>query len=244
MNVQIVSTGSKGNCYIVRHDEDMLMIDAGLDMNAILRAVEYKPTALQGVLVSHMHLDHAKSLKRLVQAFVEVYASKETFDSQNIVMAMPNVNCVDCGTVFSAGKWLVTAFETEHDAEGSLGFYFTHTDTDEKILYVTDTGYVKVNPSGVTCLMIECNYIDSIISDKVKDTSRYMRLNKYHMSLERVLSYLESIDRSSLHTIILLHMSDLNSNEEEMIKQIKDKTGCQVYSASDGMNIPIGQVPF
>ena len=71
-----------------------------------------------------------------------------------------------------------------------------------------------------------------------------MRLNKYHMSLERVLSYLESIDRSSLHTIILLHMSDLNSNEEEMIKQIKDKTGCQVYSANDGMNIPIGQVPF
>lgn len=245
MDIKVLATGSSGNAYLVQQGDDMLLLDAGIGYEDIMRAVGWQPAALQGVLVSHSHQDHLKATKTLAEAYIHVYASEQTFAAAGVSTSAPNVHVLAPRKPVSIGKWLVNSFETHHDAEGSLGFYFAHKDSEEKILYATDTGYIPVMPTGLTALLVECNHMDGILlanKDELQD--RFARLNKYHMSLERVVSYLRKIDKSKLHTIVLLHMSDSNIIEDKAIAHIKRLTGCNVYSADAGMEISLDCVPF
>lgn len=243
MELHVIATGSHGNLYLLAHGEDLLMIDPGVDMQTIYRAVDYKLAALQGCLCGHAHLDHSRSLKSLVDAYVDVYASRQTIETLGINTRMPNVNILECGTD-AIGRWIVTSFPVEHDAEGSLGFYLTHVDSQENILYLTDTGYCRFNPLRVTSIIIECNYIDDLLVTNGIEDERKLRLSKYHMSLERVLSYLAKIDTSCLRDVVLIHLSDLNSDAERILKAIKNQTGCNVYIADAGMTICLDAIPF
>lgn len=245
MDIKVLATGSSGNAYLVQQGDDMLLLDAGIGYEDIMRAVGWQPAALQGVLVSHSHQDHLKATKTLVEAYIHVYASEQTFAAAGVSTSAPNVHVLAPRKPVSIGKWLVNSFETHHDTEGSLGFYFTHKNSDEKILYATDTGYISVLLKGLTALLVECNHMDGVlIQEREQLGDRFARLNKYHMSLERVVSYLGKIDRSELHTIVLLHMSDSNIVENRAIDEIKRMTGCNVYAADAGMDIVLDRVPF
>ncbi len=245
MNIKVIATGSGGNAYLVQHNADMLLLDAGVDYDTLLKAAGWSLAALQGVLLTHLHQDHLKAAKQLSESFVDLYASIETFKAAKVDIEMPNVHIFKAGTSRAIGNWIVYAFPTYHDTEGSLGFYFTHKNSDEKILYATDTGYISVLPKGLTVLLVECNHMDGVlIQEREHLGERFARLNKYHMSLERVVSYLGKIDRSELHTIVLLHMSDSNIVEDRAIDEIKRMTGCNVYAADAGMDIVLDRVPF
>lgn len=56
MEIKIISTGSKGNCYVMKHNDDTIIIDAGLSYNEILKNIDYKIASINGVLISHQHL--------------------------------------------------------------------------------------------------------------------------------------------------------------------------------------------
>ena len=243
MELRILATGSHGNGYLLVHGDDMLLIDPGVDMQTIYRAVDYKLTALQGCLTGHFHNDHSKSAVQLAKQYVDMYMSKETAQALKLDVGYPNVTQICCGTD-SAGSWLFSSFPVEHDAPGSLGFYIKHLDAPECILYLTDTGFCQFNPIKVTTALIECNYIDDILVANGIEEERKIRLSKYHMSLERVLSYLKKIDTSCLRDIILIHLSDANSDSTRIYNEIKRQTGCNVYIAEAGLNINLDAVPF
>lgn len=57
MRVKIISTGSKGNSYLLQtEDGRSLLIDAGIKYEEILKNIDYKITTIDGVLISHQHL--------------------------------------------------------------------------------------------------------------------------------------------------------------------------------------------
>src|SRR3954470_10248299 len=64
MHLQGLSSGSEGNSALVRAGETTLLVDAGLvriDMEARLEAARLAPGAIDHVVVTHGHLDHARS---------------------------------------------------------------------------------------------------------------------------------------------------------------------------------------
>jgi len=244
MDIKVLATGSKGNCYLLTNGEDILCLDAGISAEQILEAVGFKPTAIQGVLCTHAHKDHCRGLQGLADLYIETYASDMTYNACKIQKTTPTVKNIPDG-VFLIDNWFVSAFETEHDMEGAYGFYIGHKNSRERILYVTDTAYIPVNPRGITCLISECNYEREILKNKKDDLKeRYKRLTETHMSLDRLLSYIKKIDRNSLHTIVITHLSDTNSNEKNMIEQLRLATGCNVYAANKGMEIKLDKIPF
>ena len=244
MNLQVISTGSKGNAYLLSHGQDDLLLDAGVTYEKILKAVRFNPAALQGVLVTHAHMDHLKAVPDLLKAYVDVYASQDTFSKLDDTAYRPNRHILT-NAVSVVGNWLVTSFSTEHDTDGSLGFFIKHYKHKERILYITDTGFVSALPVDVTVLIIECNFVDSIVLEKRDELdARFLRLEKYHMSLDRVKSYLTKIDRSKLHTVVLVHLSDSNADEARMIREVKEVAGCEVVAAHDGDMINLDLVPF
>jgi phosphoribosyl 1,2-cyclic phosphodiesterase len=246
MQLEIFATGSRGNSYILKDNEGrMLMLDCGISMQDVHRAVGFNPAALDACLVSHAHFDHLKSAKEMLKLYMPVYMSEPTAELGGIDMQSSTLRLIGASTTLRMGKWVVKPFETFHDADGSLGYLIRHVEEDINICYVTDTGYIQYVFPKLHILLTECNYVDEVIDDNKDEIGdRYLRLKETHLSLHRLKSYLSKVDKEYLRQIVLLHLSDSNSNAEQMQKELHEQTGVDVHIAEAGMTLKLDEFPF
>jgi len=238
MVLQSIGTNSEGNCYILSHGCDMLLLDAGVPIDSIYKAIGFNLSAIDACLISHIHSDHALSAKKLYDAFVTIDTHEEI--ALDLDMYEKYASFHDDKNVY--GNWMVEKTLLEHDVV-TMGFYIHHIETKQNILYITDTGYIKISPVGVNILIVECNFVEAMIHvEEMED--RFKRVKSSHMSLERLVSWLKKIDRSQLTHIVLIHLSDSNSDEKLMVDTIKQLTGVQVSAARNGETINLDVVPF
>ena len=230
ISIRVIASSSKGNCYHVYDGHSSLLLECGIAWKKIQVAMKFKTSSLAGVLVSHSHKDHCHSVREVVQAGIDLYTSKETAEAKGV--SGHRVHHVDPGSTFTVGSWTVKPFETVHDAPGSLGFLLANT-TSEKLLFLTDSAYCRYTFTGLTHMMLECNFSRAILDEHVKNGSvneaMAKRLIQAHFSLERVIELLEANDTSKLQWIYLMHLSDVNSDEAQFKKQIQQITGVPVH---------------
>src|SRR6266568_3690892 len=65
-----LSSGSSGNCYYLGNEFHGILIDAGITAGAIrkfLGSMGISQESIQGVLVTHNHIDHIKGLEVLTR---------------------------------------------------------------------------------------------------------------------------------------------------------------------------------
>lgn len=225
-----ISSSSAGNLYLLRdtHADRMLAIECGIRFVEMQQSLKHRVTQLDGVLLSHTHSDHSRSLKHVLRAGVDAYALVETFELMRLVVNH-NAHAVDPFAAFTIkGHWHVLPFDTRHDVP-SLGFLIRAG--AEKLVYVTDTAYVPYRFSGLTMIAIEANYSEAILRDSDGATKRKMRSLRYHMSIERVLSFLAANDLSAVREIHLLHLSDAHSDERMFKRLVEEATGKPVFVA-------------
>jgi phosphoribosyl 1,2-cyclic phosphodiesterase len=138
---------------------------------------------------------------------------------------------------FQIGTWTILPFDIEHDVEEPLGFLMQNTASD-KLMFATDTYYIRYLFSGVTHLMVEANFSVKILDENIAagrvPVSMKRRLMRSHFSLENVKEFLRANDLSRMQEIHLLHLSDTNSDEELFKREIQALTGKPVYVAQRG----------
>ena len=62
------ASGSSGNCYMVRSEGTVLLVDVGIagkHVIAGLREHGHEPEHVDGILVTHEHIDHIKSIRMM-----------------------------------------------------------------------------------------------------------------------------------------------------------------------------------
>lgn len=128
------------------------------------------------------------------------------------------------------------------------GFLIQYKPTREKLLYATDTYYIKYKFSKLNYLLLECNYNKEIAKENTQNgvinKTRYSRLLESHFSLENVLKFLKSNDLSYTKNIVLCHLSDANSNENIMQSEVYEQTGIPTTIAKPGLNLELKLYPF
>lgn len=244
MRLQVLGTGSAGNCYAVTANGETLLLDCGIPDRKIIRAIDRIPV---GCLLTHEHMDHAKAAKPLARLGVPIYASAGTFDAISW-NGMDGVT-VEAMEAVKAGSYTVLPFETQHDAAEPLGFLVRHDVTRETLIYATDTYYLRYRFPNINYWLIECNFVDETAQAQMEageiNETLYHRLNGSHMSLRRLLVTLEANDLTDTRSIILIHLSEGRSNEKQMIQAVVEKTGIDdVYAAQAGMDIDLALAPF
>lgn len=224
MKVDCFASGSGGNCYRLSDGETDILIECGIPKYKILAGIDYKVGRISGVLISHEHGDHAMSAKDMIGWGLDVYASAGTLSA----LGLSGYHCkpIAHGEVFSVGTFSICPFDVQHDAAEPLGFVITSRVTRERVLFFTDTYYVRYVFKDVDIIMGECNYSLKTLRDDLPK-NRIERLFESHMSLEHFLELLDSYPK--VKKIYLLHLSDDNSDAEMFRREVARKTGAEVH---------------
>jgi phosphoribosyl 1,2-cyclic phosphodiesterase len=71
MILNVISSGSSGNCYVLKSETGSLLIECGVRFDEIQKALGYDLLRILGTLGSHCHLDHMRSAKKVMDAGID-----------------------------------------------------------------------------------------------------------------------------------------------------------------------------
>ncbi len=232
IEITSLASGSTGNCYRVSDGRTPLLLECGIPFRVIQRGLDFRVSELAGVLVSHEHKDHCKAVKDIMKAGIDCYMTQGTTEA--LGLSGHRVHIVKPLEPFTLNTWTILPFETQHDAKEPVGFLLANQ-TGDKLLFATDTYYIKYRFDELTHIMVECNYALNILRENVDaglvDAAQKNRILRSHFSLENVKAMLKANDLSRVREIYLLHMSGDNSDAARFKREIEELTGLPVYVA-------------
>lgn len=191
---------------------------------------KYRTRQIAGCLITHEHGDHAKYVKQYLNEGLNCYITNGTMLA--IDYESHRLSTIKAKQEFRIGTWSIIPFDIEHDANEPVGFLL-RSSLGYKVLYVTDTKYLKYKFNGITHMMLEVNYIYEQMQDNVKNGAIHQalanRIIDSHFSLEHAREMLKSNDLSKLESIHLIHLSVQNANADFIKQEIQETTGVPVY---------------
>jgi phosphoribosyl 1,2-cyclic phosphodiesterase len=249
MKLKTISTGSKGNAYILETDTEALLIECGVTFSKIKQAIDFNFSKIKGCIITHEHGDHAKHAKDLIKQGADIYATPGTLKALKINSQNHRVNefskdRYDNWLSKKIGGFMIKPFDINHDAAEPVGFLIHHPECGTT-LYLTDTSYSNYVFKGLNNLIIESNYSDQIIETKLNGNGFLRdRIINSHMSLETLLELLGKNDLSKVNNIVLIHLSDSNSNAIEFKNAVRKATNCNVIVSDANQTIAFDKTPF
>lgn len=244
MELKVIGSGSQGNSYILSNETDVLLIELGVQFKRIKKALDFDLSKINGALISHSHLDHAKSIKDAVECGIDVYTGAETINATGL--KSHRLKPIKPKKAYQIGAFKVMPFELRHDVP-CLGFIIKHEDCG-KVVFITDTYYSPFKFKGINQWIIEANYSQEILDSKegYGSTKAFLRnrVMSSHMSIENCLDLLSKNDLSKTNNVVLTHLSDRNSHEKQFKKLTENQTGKTVHVAETGLTIPFNIRPF
>lgn len=245
MTLQILGTGSSGNCYLFKPKQGKsLIIDCGVNFKIVKQSINFDIGSICGVLQTHSHGDHSKFTNDFLNAGINVYMSSE--NQKEIAIESNRIKIIESKKHFQLGDFKVMPFDLKHDV-ACFGYIIEHSESG-KFCMITDTYYCAYTFKGLNNIIIEANYSKEIIDRKFgADSGKEFlknRILKSHFSLANCKDMLSANDLSKVNNIVLIHLSDSNSDEIQFKKEVAELTGKNVTVANNGMKINFGKTPF
>ena len=235
MKLTVLGSGSTGNAVLLVANGTRVLVDAGLSSRETARRMALMgedPNALDGILITHEHGDHAGGLRVLMKDLdCPVFMSAKTRDAyigeqrtlnneepRRRANALRNRMVeIDSGHDFRIGDIDFHPFTVPHDAVDNFGFTATHNGV--KVATVMDFGHITTliteRLRGCAAVVIESNHS----RDMLKTVEHYpwelkqrilSRLG--HLSNEDVAEWLlDGFDGQARH-IVLAHLSQRANN--------------------------------
>lgn len=167
-----LSSGSSGNCVLVRCGSCAVLIDCGITGKAAeneLAAAGISPEKIDAIIVTHEHTDHISGVGVLSRRYrIPVYATLGTWKAM-----INSIGKIDTGFIryiaadvpFKISHATFHPFETSHDAAESIGVMFT--DGEKYGGVATDMGTVTKHIfdllSQCSILMLEANHDETML---------------------------------------------------------------------------------
>ena len=251
MILKVISSSSKGNCYLLENDNETLIIECGVRFDVIQRALKFNLKKVVAALITHEHLDHCKGVKTVVSKGINVYATPGTHKGINAALKFAKhhrqIDIHPQARSTRIGRFSVIAFDVKHDALQPCGFLINHEETGT-VLFLTDTYYSGYTFRNVNNMIVEANYCQKILDERMANNESpdflRNRIFQSHMSLATCKELLQANDLRQVNNIVLIHLSDSNSDAERFKREVTEVTGKTVHVAKPGLEIEFAKYPF
>lgn len=201
LTLKCVAQGSSGNCWIADYDGELLIIDAGIPIKRIKQSIDYNLVAVQGVLISHSHLDHSRAVEELRGCGLQVFTPFT----------------VDCKAK-TYGHFRIQTFPVPHGDCDCYGFYIKVG--EHRLIYATDLEYLPFTfkKQELTDIIIECNYQDEYV-DREAENADHKIID--HCELKTTVGIVKANMTDSLHNVIITHLGIGTCDGNECVAEIK-----------------------
>lgn len=219
-------SGSSGNSSYLEVGSTRLLIDAGMTGKAITEAlcrISVSPEKLNGILVTHDHVDHTRGVGILSRKYgLPVYANAGTLKAMEpITKELPysSTRLFQTDEDFYIGSINIFPFKTPHDAAESVGFVFTSG--EKKLTYMTDIGCMREamlsRAAGSNLVFIEANHdIEMLKYGPYPYPLKQRILSDHgHLSNENCGKALVKLYETGVRFAVLGHLSKENNTEYE-----------------------------
>lgn len=238
MRCKIIGSSSAGNSYLLEAESETLILEVGVRMDKIKKALYFNFDKVVGALITHEHRDHSLSAQAVMNAGIDCYSSRGTFNA--LGLSGHRAKIIEAGLLFKVGGFRIKAFDVRHDCAQPFGYLISHEECG-LICFLTDTFYCPYKFADVNHFVVEANFSEAIIRKKISEgqTARFLRnrIIQSHFSIENCKEFLLANNLSKVQTITLIHLSDAHSDELDFKRQIEECTGKTTYIADKGMNI-------
>jgi len=246
MQLTIINSNSSGNAYVLHNEYEALLIECGVRFDQIKQALNYNLKKVVGCLITHEHKDHCKAVTDVMAAGINVFS---TFGSLNAmgVSISHRANAITPGQSFLIGEFKILPFSVKHDCADPVGFLINHKETGN-VLFLTDSYYCEYTFKGLNNIIIEANYCQSILDKRLEDGTNPLflrdRVITSHMSLATCKETLKANNLAEVNNVVLIHLSDGNSDAKRFKREVQEATGKTVHVAEPGLTIEFNKQPF
>ena len=180
------------------------------------------------------HGDHANkdTIKKVIQYGIPIYSCEETREIDKRIINIKK------GRKTSIGGFKIQPIPLQHSVQ-CFGFLIEHDDLG-RLVFATDCSSFPYLIKNVNHFLIECNWSEDVLIDNICNNDEMRSRHEHHLELENTIMALSANYSSSLQTILLMHLSNGNSNEEMFKKRVKEELGFfNVYIAEKGLTLQL-----
>jgi len=241
MKLIVLDSGSKANGYVLTNGSEALIIEAGVNLIEVKKALGFNVSIIKGCIISHNHMDHSRYVQNYARNGISILAPAQVF-----IIDHNRNKAVKPLHGYKLGGFKILPFPAKHDVV-CYGYVIEHNDCG-RILFANDTYLVEYKFSDLNHIIIEANYADDILEKKISEgethPSMRKRLMTSHMEIQTTKTTLQSMDLKDVINIILVHLSDDHSDEKLFKDEVIKITGKQVHVARKGLEVNLSKNIF
>ncbi len=248
MELCSIASGSSGNCIYVGTESGHILIDAGISGKRIeegLNGIGLKTAEMQGILVTHEHIDHVAGLGVLARRYgIPLYATKGTFDAVKRMSSVGKIDeslfhVIEPEKEFAIGDMSIEPIAISHDAADPVAY---------KIMQGRKTAAVMTDLGFYDSRIVEkLQYIDALLLEANHDV-RMLEMGPYpyplkqrilgdrgHLSNENCGRLLGEILHDNFKAVVLGHLSKENNYPQLAYETVRVEVdmGDNPYRADD-----------
>ena len=99
MKMTILGSRSKGNCYVLQSDSEALIIEAGISLAEVKKALVWDIAKVKVCIISHQHNDHAGHAAEYEKAGIPLLALPSVIEAKNLEATTTTAIKDGCGYI-------------------------------------------------------------------------------------------------------------------------------------------------
>lgn len=220
-----IASGSSGNCFYLGTPSGGVLIDAGMGTRTICKVLRERGIAIEsilGILVTHDHADHIRSLGNISERYnVPIYTTEEIHAGiarsycMTREISKTNKHFVQKETPLRLKEFEIIPFEIPHDGTDNVGYSIQHS--GHRFCFITDIGHitdtVRRHVSQAQHLILEANYDETMLANGPYPAELKRRISgqKGHLSNREAAEFISTEYPEGLQHLWLCHLSRENN---------------------------------
>lgn len=253
ISICALSSGSSGNCILIRSGGCAVMIDCGITGKAAenqLAQAGISPDKLDAIIVTHEHIDHISGVGVMCRRYkIPVYATLGTWKAMidSIGKIDPAlIRYIAAEVPFEISNIRFHPFETSHDAAESIGLVFSNGEKHGAV--ATDLGTVTrhifelLSPCCIA--LLEANHDEQmLISGSYPEHLKKRILSDFGHLSNRICGALcgKLVKEGNLRQIILGHLSNDNNTPRRAFESVSGSIEAAGFKVGEDVKLFIAE---
>lgn len=253
ISICALSSGSSGNCILLRSDSCAVLVDCGMTGKAVeneLANAGVSPDRLDAIIVTHEHIDHTSGVGIMCRRYkIPVYATFGTWKAMINSLGKIDpalIRYIAAEVPFEISGTTFYPFSTSHDAAESIGLIFTYGGKSGAV--ATDMGTVSkhifdlLSPCSIA--LLEANHDEIMLENGPYPQHLKERILSDHGHLSnKVCGALcaKLVREGSLRRIVLGHLSSDNNTPRRAYETVANSIEATGFKIGEDVSLYVAE---